>query len=72
MNPVSPKVSAAAGAAGGSTPLSIVIIWLLGMAHIMVPPEVAVSIGTLVASGAALAAGYWVPHGPQPPAAPVV
>lgn len=67
MNPVSPKVSAAAGAAGGSTPLSIVICWLIGLAGLTVPPEVAVSIGALIASAAALVAGYLVPHAPPPP-----
>ena len=66
-NTVSPKVSAAAGAAGGSTPLSIVICWLIGLTGLTVPPEVAVSIGALVASGSALLAGYLIPHAqPQP------
>lgn len=70
MNPntVSPKVSAAAGAAGGSTPLSIVICWAIGLLGLTVPPEVAVSIGALVASGSALLAGYFVPGHIQIPA----
>ena len=44
MNPVSSKVVAGAGAAGGSTPLSIVLIWALGLVHVTVPPEIAAAI----------------------------
>lgn len=66
---ISPKVSAAAGAAGGSTPLSIVIIWLIGLLHVTIPPEVAAAIASLVAALASLIAGYVVPHSPQQPPA---
>lgn len=62
MNPISPKVSAGAGAAGGSTPLSILIIWGLGLSGLVVPPEVAASIGALIAGLSSLLAGYLVPH----------
>ena len=73
MNPVSSKVVAGAGAAGGSTPLSIVLIWALGLVHVTVPPEIAAAIAALVASLASLAAGYAVPHNTAPldPAPPV-
>lgn len=62
MNTVSPKVSAAGGAAGASTPLSIVIIWLIGLLHVTVPPEVAAAIASLIAAFAAIVAGYLMPH----------
>lgn len=64
---VSPKVSAAAGAAGASTPLSIVVIWVIGLLHVTVPPEVAAAIASLLASLASLVAGYIVPHNPPAP-----
>lgn len=70
MQTVSPKVSAAGGAAGGSMPLPIIIIWLLGLAHIDVPQDVAVAITALIATGAALITGYIVPHVPPPPPPP--
>jgi hypothetical protein len=61
---MSPKVAAGAGAAGASSPLSIIVIWLIGLTHVTLPPEVAVAIGSLVAAGASLLAGYLVPHDP--------
>lgn len=64
---ISPKVSAGAGAAGGSTPLSIIVIWALGQAHITIPPEVAAAIAALVAALASGIAGYLVPHVAPPP-----
>jgi hypothetical protein len=68
MNGISPKVAAGAGAAGSSTPLSIIIIWILGLLNVTVPPEVAASIGALIAALGSLFAGYMVPH--QQPAGP--
>lgn len=70
MNTVSPKVSAASGAAGGSMPLTIIIIWLLGLANIAVPQDVAVAITGVVSMAAAGLAGYLVPHAPAPPPPP--
>lgn len=62
--PVSSRVVAGAGAAGGSTPLSIIVIWVLGLAHVAVPPEIAAAIAALVASLASGMAGYMMPHNP--------
>lgn len=73
MNPISPKVSVGAGAAAGSTPLSIVIVWALSLFHVTVPPEVAVSISALLAAGSSLLAGYYAPHvGDVPPPVPPI
>ena len=66
--PVSSKVVAGAGAAGGSTPLSIIIVWALGLAHVTVPPEIAAAIAALIASLASGTAGYMVRHNDAPPA----
>lgn len=66
MNPVSPKVAAAAGSAGATTPLGVIVVWLIGLTGTQVPPDVAIAIGALLASGAAFVGGYLTPH--QPPA----
>lgn len=63
-DPVSPKVTAASGAAGGSMPLAIIIVWLLGQAGIQVPPEIGAAIASLVSAIAAFAAGYFTRHVP--------
>ena len=68
MNPISPKVAAAGGAAGVSTPLSMIVIWALGLLHVTVPPEIGGAIASLIAALAAVVAGYLVPH--QAPPAP--
>lgn len=71
---VSPKVSAGVGAAGASTPLSIIVVWVFSLFHINVPAEVAVAMGSLVAAVASGIGGYIVPHVeppvPPPPAVP--
>jgi hypothetical protein len=82
MNSISPKVSGSAGAAGVSTPVAIIVIWLIGLTHVVVPPEVAAAIASLLAALSAFAVGYYMPHDPQivallagqqpPPIAPVV
>lgn len=59
---VSAKVSAGVGAAGASTPLSIVVIWILGLFNVQVPPEVAAAIASLIAAIASGIGGYIVPH----------
>ncbi len=48
MDSVSPKVTAASSAAGGSMPLAIVVVWLLGQAGVQVPPEIGAAIASLV------------------------
>lgn len=58
MTPLSPKVSVGAASGAGSTPLSIVIVWLIGLTGIVVPETVAISIGALIAAGATLVTGY--------------
>ena len=64
MNPVSPKVTAGLGGAGATTPLSIVIIWAIGLTGLAVPPEVAGAIASLIATvGGGLAA--YVVHDPS-------
>jgi len=76
MNPVSPKVTAATGAAGGSMPLAIIIVWLLGQVGVQVPPEIGAAIASLVSAAAAFVAGYFTAHptaaviAVQPPPAP--
>lgn len=69
MNSVSPKVTAASSAAGGSMPLAIIVVWLLGQIGIQVPPEIGAAIASLVSAAAAFAAGYFVR---QHPAATVI
>ena len=59
------------GAAAISAPLSIIVIWALGLTGVQVPVEVAMSIATLLAALASAVVGYIVPHvGPiaNPPA----
>ena len=67
MNPVSPKVTAGLGGAGATTPLSIVIIWSLGLwlGHygLSMPPEVAGALASLIATGGGGLAAYVV-HDP--------
>jgi len=62
---MSPKVSNGFGAAGGSTPVTIIIVWLIGLMHVTIPPEVAAAIASLVAALCGLLAGYMTPHEPQ-------
>jgi hypothetical protein len=69
MNPVSPKVTAGLGGAGATTPLSIVIIWALGLTGLTVPPEVAGAIAALIATLGSGLAGYTV-HDPSRAAVP--
>lgn len=64
MDSVSPKVTAASSAAGGSMPLAIVVVWLLGQAGVQVPPEIGAAIASLVSAAAAFIAGYFVKHTP--------
>ncbi len=58
MNPISPKVSVGAASGAGSTPLSIVLVWLIGLTGIAVPETVAISIGALIAAGATFLTGF--------------
>ncbi len=70
MNTVSPKVVAGFGGAGGTTPFSIVIIWLIGLTGVTLPPEVAGALAAMIAALGSLLAGYVVPHqgaAPSPP-----
>ena len=67
MNPVSPKVSVGAGAAGSSAPIAIIVVWLVGLTGIVVPEAVAASIGSLVAAGAGFLAGYFQREHAAPP-----
>lgn len=60
MNPVSPKVTAASSAAGGSMPLAIIMVWLLGRVGIDVPAEIGAAIASLVSAAAAFLAGWLV------------
>jgi len=69
MNSISPKVSNGFGAAGGSTPVTVIVIWLIGLTGVVIPPEVAAAIASLVAALAGLAVGYWTPHDPLTAAA---
>lgn len=62
MNTISPKVSAGAGAAGASAPLSTILIWLIGLLGVVIPPEVAAAMAGLIAAIVGLVAGYMVPH----------
>ena len=62
MNPVSPKVAAASGAAGVSTPLSMIVIWAMGLLGVQVPPEIGGAIASLIAAVAAAIGGYLAPH----------
>ena len=68
--PVSPKVVASTGGVGASTPFSVVLIWVLTHYFGTLPPEVIVSIATLIGMGAAWVGGYVMPHVPPPPAGP--
>jgi hypothetical protein len=71
---ISPKTLGATAGAGGSTPFSIVLVWLIGQiwpTH-PIPPEVATAIGAVIAAAAAFVGGY-LPHSvytptPAPPA----
>lgn len=49
------KVPNKPAAAGVSSPLSIVLVWIAGEYGLVVPPEVAVAFGALLASFA-----YWL------------
>lgn len=69
MNPISPKVTAASGAAGGSMPLAIIIVWLLEQLGIEVSAEIGMAIASLMASAAAFLAGWLVK---QPPTVTVI
>lgn len=69
MSPVSPKVTAASSAAGGSMPFAIIIVWLLGQIGIDVPPEIGATIASLVSAAAAFLAGWLVR---QPPTTVVI
>lgn len=46
-----PQQKVAAGAAAGAA--TVVLVWVLGMAGVVVPPEVASAITVLIGSGAA-------------------
>lgn len=69
MNPVSPKVTAASGAAGGSMPLAIIIVWALQSIGVEVSAEIGMAIASLMASAAAFLAGWLVR---QPPTVAVI
>lgn len=64
MNNVSPKVTAASGAAGGSMPLAIIIVWLLEKVGVEVSAEIGMAIASLVSAAAAFLAGYLVRQSP--------
>lgn len=46
-------------ASGASGALVVVLIWLIGLFHVAVPPEVASALTVLIAT----AAVYFTPHG---------
>ena len=69
MSPISPKVSVGAASGAGSTPLSIVLVWLIGLTGVVVPETVAISIGALVAAGFTLLTGYLQREHVLPPTA---
>ena len=48
---------AIAGGAAGA--LTIIVIWVIGLFHVAVPPEVASAFTTVIGTGAV----YLVPHG---------
>jgi hypothetical protein len=72
MNPnsISPKVAVGGVAAGGSTPLSIIIIWVLGQIGLTVPPEIAASIAAVIAMVFSFVAGYITPAAAVAPSPP--
>ncbi|WP_290646812.1 hypothetical protein, partial [Aquabacterium sp.] len=87
MNPISPRVSNGLGAAGGSAPIAIILIWAIGLIlghwQIQVPPEIAGAMGSLFSAAAGFLGGYLtrleagpiapVPvQAPQAPSAPVI
>lgn len=53
------KVPNKPAAAGLSSPLSVVLVWIAGEYGLEVPPEVAIAFGSLLAT----AAYYFVPAG---------
>lgn len=69
MDSVSPKVTAASGAAGGSMPLAIIIVWVLQKIGVDVSAEIGMAIASLMASAAAFVAGWLVK---QPPTVAVI
>ena len=56
--PVSPKVTAGAGGAGAGTMLGVIVVWVLTSNGVEVPPEVATSIGGLLALALSAGAAY--------------
>jgi hypothetical protein len=53
------KVAASSGAAGGSSPFAIILIWVLtDLLGLKMPPEVAAAIAGVISGVAAAVAGY--------------
>lgn len=60
MAPISSKVSVGGAAGAGSVGIPVVVIWLLGLFHVPVPPEVAAVLSGWLAAGTAFFFGWLV------------
>ena len=60
MQGVSTKLSVGSASGAGSVGIPVVVIWLLGLFHVNVPPEVAAVLSGWLAAGAGLLFGYLV------------
>lgn len=58
---MNPKVTAAGVGGGVAGSLTVILVWVVGMAGLDVPPEVASAFTTLVTAVAAIVAGYLKP-----------
>lgn len=58
-----PKVATTLGASGGTAPLVVIVLWLLGPGwlHLDLPPEVAGAFASLITTGVGFLAGYLTP-----------
>lgn len=57
--PVSPKVVASTVAGGGVLAVATVVTWILGLAHIDVPSDVALAGATVLVGAAVWVAGFF-------------
>lgn len=67
MNGISPKVANGAAAAGGSSPVAIIIIWALGH-WVTMPPEIAAALASIISTASGFVGGYLTKLEAAPPA----
>lgn len=58
-NPIQSKVKAGTKSVAASTPLGIVLMWILTTNGVDVPPEIAIAIGSLITGGIAFLVSYF-------------